>query len=77
MMMHLILRHADWLRLLAVLGNGEFDWLSTGYYIPLTAIGLFRFGIYASNVPTGGSHRRKGVNSLRISHFNVFSQNDG
>ena len=44
MMTNLLIPHADWLRLLAVLGSMIFDWLSTVYYIPLTAIGWFRFG---------------------------------
>ena len=52
---------ADWLRLLAVLGSGEFDWLFTGYYIPFSVIGLFRFGIYVSIVPAGGSNRMERV----------------
>ena len=38
---HLLVKHADWLRLLAVLGSGELDWFSTGYYIPFSAIGYF------------------------------------
>ena len=44
MMTHLLIPHADWLRLLAVLGSRILDWLSAVYCIPLTAIGWFRFG---------------------------------
>ena len=41
MMTRFLVVHADWLRLLAVMGSEEFDWFSTGYYNPFSEIGCF------------------------------------